>query len=184
LIESQLLYGGVVSKEVVDIRSLQKPFKTQYRADPQSSHITLTAKGGGTNTPLSCSVDIGRAIYQTEAHKGMNRSSTAACSGDLLLGALAACAQLTCQLVATAMGIETRHIAVTVDGDMDLSGTLGISKEVLVGFSAMRVKFEINASSATFEQLQSLQEKTEQYCVVLQTLLHPPKIESTWITEG
>jgi len=100
----------------------------------------------------------------------------------LLLGALAACAQLTCQLVATAMGIETKHIAVTVDGDMDLSGTLGISKEVPVGFSAMRVKFEIDAPSTSKEQLRLLQEKTEQYCVVLQTLLHPPVIESEWRT--
>lgn len=171
-----------MSKEVVDIRSLQKPFKTQYRADPQSSRITLTAKGGETNTPLSCSVDIGRAIYQAEAHTGVGGSGTAACSGDLLLGALAACAQLTCQLVATAMGIETQHIAVTVDGDMDLSGTLGISKDVPVGFSAMRVKFEIAAPSATPEQLRLLQEKTEQYCVVLQTLLHPPQIEAKWTT--
>jgi uncharacterized OsmC-like protein len=171
-----------VSKEVVDIRSLQKPFKTQYRADPQSSRITLTAKGGETNTPLSCSVDIGRAVYQAEAHTGVGGSGTAACSGDLLLGALAACAQLTCQLVATAMGIETKHIAVTVDGDMDLSGTLGISKEVPAGFSAMRVKFEIDAPSASEEQLRLLQEKTEQYCVVLQTMLHPPVIESEWRT--
>ena len=126
--------GGLVTKSVVDVRSLQKPFKEQYRADPQSSRITLTAKGGETASPLSCSVDIGRAIYQAEAHKGVGGSGTAACSGDLLLGALAACAQLTCQLVATAMGIETRHIAVTVDGDMDLKGTLGISKDVPVGF--------------------------------------------------
>ena len=173
-----------MSKAVVDIRSLQKPFKTQYRTDPQSSRITLTAKGGETDTPLSCSVDIGRAIYQAEAHKGVGGTGTAACSGDLLLGALAACAQLTCQLVATAMGIETQRIAVTVDGDMDLSGTLGISKEVPVGFTEMRVRFEIDAPRATAEQIHLLQEKTEQYCVVMQTLLHPPKIESEWIAVG
>ena len=173
-----------MSKETVDIRSLQKPFKAQYRADPQSSRITLTAKGSETDTPLSCSVDIGRAIYQAEAHKGVGGSGAAACSGDLLLGALAACAQLTCQLVATAMGIETRHIAVTVDGDMDLSGTLGISKEVPVGFSTIRVTFDIDAPAATPEQLQMLREKTKQYCVVLQTLLHPPRIESEWVTAG
>lgn len=170
-----------MGKEVVDIRSLQKPFKTQYREDPQSSRITLTAKGGETDTPLSCSVDLGRAIYQAEAHKGVGGTGTAACSGDLLLGALAACAQLTCQLVATAMGVETRKIAVTVDGEMDLSGTLGISKDVPVGFSAIRARFEIDAPAATPEQLKLLQEKTEQYCVVLQTLQHPPKIESAWI---
>ena len=173
-----------MNKEAVDIRSLQKPFKAQYRADPQSSRITLTAKGEETDTPLSCSVDIGRAIYKAEAHQGVGGSGAAACSGDLLLGALAACAQLTCQLVATAMGIETKYIAVTVDGDMDLSGTLGISKEVPVGFSEMRVKFEIDAPGATPEQLRLLQEKTEQYCVVMQTLLQPPKVESNWLTVG
>jgi uncharacterized OsmC-like protein len=169
-----------MSKPVVDIRSLQKPFKEQYRNDPQSSRITLTAKGGETSTPLSCSVDIGRAIYQAEAHTGVGGSGGAACSGDLLLGALAACAQLTCQLVATAMGIETRKIAVRVDGDMDLRGTLGISKDVPVGFEAIRLKFDIDAPEAGKEQLRQLKEKTEQYCVVLQTLLHPPRIEAAW----
>lgn len=166
----------------MDIRSVQKPLKDQYRREPTSSRITLTAKGGETGTPLSCSVDIGRAIYQAEAHKGVGGSGTAACSGDLLLGALAACAQLTCQLVATAMGVPTRHIEVTVSGDMDLQGTLGISKDVPVGFGAIRTDFKLDAPEATPEQLQALHEKTEQYCVVLQTLLHPPKIESHWKT--
>jgi uncharacterized OsmC-like protein len=169
-------------KSVTDVRSLQKPLKEQYRRDPASSRITLTAKGGETNTPLSCSVDIGRAIYQAEAHKGVGGAGTAACSGDLLLGALAACAQLTCQLVATAMGIQTQHIAVTVEGDMDLAGTLGISKDVPVGFDAIRVQFNLTAPQATPDQLRSLQEKTEQYCVVLQTLLHAPKITADWNT--
>jgi uncharacterized OsmC-like protein len=164
----------------MDIRSLQKPFKEQYRRDPASSRITLTAKGGQTDTPLSCSVDIGRALYTAQAHKGVGGAGTAACSGDLLLGALAACAQLTCQLVATAMGVPTQRIQVTVDGDMDLSGTLGISKEVPVGFEAIRVKFDIDAPQATAEQLKALQEKTEQYCVVFQTLVKPPKIETQW----
>jgi len=95
-----------MDKAVTDIRSLQKPLKDQYRRDPQSSRIVLTAKGGETSMPLSCSVDIGRAIYQAEAHKGVGGTGTAACSGDLLLGAPPACAQLTCQLVAKAMGIR------------------------------------------------------------------------------
>ena len=164
----------------MDVRSIQKPLKEQYRRDPASSRITLTAKGGETGTPLSCSVDIGRAIYNAEAHKGVGGSGTAACSGDLLLGALAACAQLTCQLVATAMGVPTRNIEVTVDGDMDLQGTLGISKEVPVGFQAIRVQFKFDAPEATADQLRALQEKTEQYCVVLQTMLHPPRIEAHW----
>jgi uncharacterized OsmC-like protein len=169
---------------VVDIRSVQKPLKEQYRREPGSSRITLTAKGGETGTPLSCSVDIGRAIYQAEAHKGVGGTGTAACSGDLLLGALAACAQLTCQLVATAMSIPTRHIEVTVSGEMDLQGTLGISKDVPVGFEAIRVRFNLDAPQATPDQLRALQEKTEQYCVVLQTLLHPPRIESSWSTSS
>jgi uncharacterized OsmC-like protein len=164
----------------MDIRSIQKPLKEQYRREPASSRITLTAKGSESATPLSCSVDIGRAIYQAEAHLGVGGPGTAACSGDLLLGALAACAQVTCQLVATAMGIPTQRINVTVNGDMDLAGTLGISKDVPVGFEAIRVTFEIDAPQATRDQLQTLHEKTEQYCVVLQTMLHPPKIESQW----
>jgi len=168
----------------MDIRSIQKPLKDQYRRDPSSSRITLTAKGSQNETPLSCSVDIGRAVYQAEAHKGVGGAGTAACSGDLLLGALAACAQLTCQLVATAMGVPTNKIEIIVDGDMDLSGTLGISKEVPVGFQAIRVNFNIDAPQATTEQLNALREKTEQYCVVFQTMLHPPTIDTRWQTSN
>lgn len=164
----------------MDIRSLQKPFKDQYRREPASSRITITAKGNETATPLSCSVDIGRALYEAQAHTGVGGAGTAACSGDLLIGALAACAQLTCQLVAKAMGIPTRSIEVTAEGDMDLQGTLGLSKEVPVGFQAIRTKFDIDAPEATAEQLKALREKTEQYCVVFQTLVRPPKIETTW----
>jgi uncharacterized OsmC-like protein len=164
----------------VDIRTLQKPLKEQYRREPASSRITLTAKGTETATPLSCSVDIGRAIYAAEAHKGVGGTGTAACSGDLLIGALAACAQLTCQLVATAMGIPTRRIEVTVSGEMDLQGTLGLSKDVLVGFQKISLHFDLDAPEATPEQLRALQEKTEQYCVVMQTLKHPPALESHW----
>ena len=92
----------------MDLRSLQKPLKDQYRADPSASRITLRAKGSQTGAPVSCSVDIGRAIYQAEAHKGVGGAGAGACSGDLLLGALAACAQITCQMVAAAMGIASR----------------------------------------------------------------------------
>ena len=164
----------------MDIRSLQKPFKEQYRREPASSRITITAKGNETATPLSCSVDLGRALYEAQAHTGVGGAGTAACSGDLLIGALAACAQLTCQLVAKAMGVSTRKIEVTVQGDMDLQGTLGLSKEVPVGFQAIRVKFDIDAPEATPEQRKALQEKTEQYCVVFQTLKQPPEIQTSW----
>ena len=107
----------------MDIRSLQRPLKDQYRQDPGSSRITLTAHGTQTDAPISCSVDLGRAIYNAEAHKGVGGAGTGACSGDLLLGALAACAQITCQMVATSMGIATERIEVTVEGDLDLRGT-------------------------------------------------------------
>jgi uncharacterized OsmC-like protein len=165
----------------MDLRALQRPLKEQYRNDPSASHITLRAKGGQTDVPISCSVDIGRAIYNAEAHKGVGGTGSGACSGDLLLGALAACAQITCQMVAAAMGISTERIEVTVEGDLDLRGTLGISKDVPVGFESVRVRFEISAPNATPEQLQELREKAEQYCVVMQTLLRPPKIETEWI---
>ncbi len=164
----------------MDVRSLQRPLKDQYRREPSSSRITLTAKGAETATPMACSVDIGRAIYQAEAHTGVGGAGTAACSGDLLLGALAACAQITCQLVAVAMGIATRHVQVTASGDLDLQGTLGISKEVPVGFEAIRVHFDIDAPEATPEQLATLQAKAEQYCVVMQTLVRPPIIKTEW----
>ena len=164
----------------MDIRALQKPFKEQYRREPASSRITITAKGNETATPLSCSVDIGRALYEAQAHAGVGGAGTAACSGDLLIGALAACAQLTCQLVAKAMGVPTRRIEVTAEGDMDLQGTLGLNKEVPVGFQAIRAKFDIDAPEATAEQLKALREKTEQYCVVFQTLKQPPEIETMW----
>src|SRR6266571_7424544 len=164
----------------MDLRSIQRPLKEKYRSDPNASQITIRAQGSQTRTPLTCSVDIGRAIYQAEAHSGVGGTGAAACSGDLLLGALAACAQITCQLVAVAMAIPTQHIEVTVSGDLDLQGTLGLSKDVPVGFEAIRVKFDIDAPQASSEQVRALQEKTEQYCVVLQTLLRSPKIDTEW----
>jgi uncharacterized OsmC-like protein len=164
----------------MDLRSLQKPLKEQYRNDPNASRITLRAKGGQTDVPIACSVDLGRTIYQAEAHKGVGGAGSGACSGDLLLGALAACAQITCQMVAAAMGVPTERIEVTVDGDLDLRGTLGISKEVPVGFESIRLNFDVVAPNATPEQLRALREKTEQYCVVMQTLAHPPKIQNEW----
>src|ERR1700720_2262455 len=122
----------------MDIRSIQKPLKDQYRSDPNTSRITLKARGGQTETPIACSVAIGRAMYQAQAHTGVGGAGTAACSGDMLLGALSACAQITCQMVAAAMGIPIERIEVTVEGDLDLRGTLGIAKDVPVGFESIR----------------------------------------------
>ena len=162
----------------MDLRSIQKPLKEKYRDEPGSSRITLRAQGTQTDTPIACSVDIGRAIYEAQAHKGVGGAGTAACSGDLLLGSLAACAQITCQMVAEAMGIKTERIEVEVEGELNLAGTLGISKDVPVGFESIRLHFDIDAPEATEEQLRVLKEKTERYCVVLQTLTNPPKIQA------
>jgi uncharacterized OsmC-like protein len=165
----------------MDLRSVQKPLKDKYRSSPGSSRITLRARGSQTDTPISCSVDIGRAVYEAQAHAGVGGPGTAACSGDLLLGALAACAQVTCQMVAEAMGIETERIEVEVEGDLDLAGTLGVSRDVPVGFERIRTRFDIVAPGATPEQLDNLRQKTERYCVVFQTLLRPPELETEWV---
>ena len=165
----------------MDLRSIQKPLKDKYRSDPNSSRITIKASSDQTDTPIACSVEVGQKLFEAQAHSGVGGPGTAACSGDLLLGALAACAQLTCQLVATAMGIPFKHIKVAVEGDMDLSGTLGISKQVPVGFQDIHARFDIDAPEATAEQLAALKEKTEQYCVVMQTLMQPPPITTSWV---
>src|SRR4029078_3511949 len=109
----------------MDLRELQRPLKDQYRTDPSSSRITLTARGGeaSESMPTQCSIDLGRAIYEAQAHPGLGGAGTGACSGDLLLGALAACAQLTCQMVATAMGLDAK-VEVTVGGDLDSARSL------------------------------------------------------------
>src|ERR671928_350269 len=102
----------------MDLRSIQRPLKEKYSSDPSASRITLKAHSNQTDTPMACSVDIGRAIYQAQAHAGVGGAGTAACSGDMLLGALAACAQITCQMVAAASGMAVRSIETTVTGEL------------------------------------------------------------------
>jgi len=165
----------------MDLRETQAPLREQYRADPADALITLSATASSTDdNPVTCSVDLGRAVYAAQAHAGVGGSGTAACSGDLLLAALAACAQLTCQMAATSSGIPLRSVAVTVDGDLDLRGTLGLSRQAPVGFAAIRVHFDVDAPEATPRQRRSLERATEAFCVVLQTLTTPPGIEVTW----
>jgi uncharacterized OsmC-like protein len=164
----------------MDLRSVQEPLKQGYRADPDSGRITLVATGNAGDTPIACSVDLGRAMQEAQAHAGVGGEGTGACSGDLLLGALAACAQITCQMVAAAMGIDVRDIRVTAEGDLDLRGTLGVDREAPVGFTAVRLAFAIDAPGATEEELDSLQRKTERYCVVMQTLTTPPAVTTSW----
>jgi uncharacterized OsmC-like protein len=161
----------------MDLRATQKPLKDRYREDPEAARITLTARGGQGQAPVSCSVDLGRALYEAEGHPGVGGPGTAACSGDLLLGALAACAQLTCQMVAANMGLDAERVEVTVEGDLDLRGTLGLEREITPGFQDIRVRIDLEAPGADPDALESLRQKTERYCTVMQTLLRPPPVE-------
>ncbi len=160
------------------LREIQAPIKALYQAEPDAAMITLRATGSTADGAMSCSVDLGRALYAAGAHPGVGGSGAAACSGDLLLGALAACAQITCQMVAANMGLDDLSIAATVEGDLDLRGTLGTA-DVPVGFETIRVRFDISGEVPA-ERLVKLKERTERYCVVLQTLLAPPSIETSW----
>jgi uncharacterized OsmC-like protein len=160
----------------MDLRELQRPLKERYRGEPGAARITLTARASQSDVPIGCSVDLGRAVYEAQAHEGVGGAGTAACSGDLLLGALAACAQLTCQMVAASMELPVRRIEVVVDGDLDLRGTLGLDREVTAGFSEIRTRFQVDAPEASDDQLASLMRKTERYCTVLQTLVGDPRV--------
>jgi uncharacterized OsmC-like protein len=161
------------------LREIQQPIKERYASEPAAARITLRATGDRLEGAMSCSVDIGRALYAAEAHPGVGGPGEAACSGDLLLGALVACAQLTCQMVAANMGLDL-SIAVAAEGDLDLRGTLG-TPDVPVGFEAIRLSFSITGE-VDAERLEKLQARTERYCVVLQTLLAPPSLSTNWTT--
>jgi uncharacterized OsmC-like protein len=163
----------------MDLREVQRPLKQGYRADPATALLTLRAAATEQDSPMACSVDIGRAVYAAQAHAGAGGPGTAPCSGDLLLGSLAACAQVTYQMVAAAMGVPVASVHVTAEGDLDLRGTLGIDPATPVGFTAIRLRFDIDAPAAGPDQLASVLEKTERYCVVLQTLTSPPVITVT-----
>ncbi len=156
------------------IRALQAPLKERYREDPASALITLRAEGRiGEN--VSCRIETGKALVVAGLHPGTGGSGQAACSGDMLLEALVACAGVTLNAVASALGIELREASVRAEGDLDFRGTLGLSKEVPVGFQAIRLQFLLD-TEATEEDLATLLRLTERYCVVYQTLARPPKI--------
>ena len=159
-----------------ELKQLQSPLKEQYRSDPQAALITLRAKGKlGEN--ISCKIDTGRAMIEAGLHPATGGTGMLACSGDLLLEALVACAGVTLNAVATAIGIEITDGTIRAEGDLDFRGTLGVSKEVPVGFTAIRLYFELT-SNGTGEQLESLMKLTERYCVVYQTLNKGVKIET------
>jgi uncharacterized OsmC-like protein len=164
----------------VNLRELQEPLRDRYRREPGSAGIVLRADASLADTPLACSVDIGRAVYDAQAHGGVGGAGTGACSGDLLLGALAACAQITCQMVAESMGLRGARIEVSASGELDLRGTLGMDREVPVGFRSIRTDFRVEAPEASSDELAALARKTERYCVVMQTLAAPPALETGW----
>lgn len=163
-----------------ELKDLQAPLKEQYRTQPDSAIITLKAQGR-IGEGVSCKVETGRAIVEAGLHPATGGNGLLACSGDLLLEALVACAGVTLQAVATAIGVEIKEGTVKAEGDLDFRGTLGVSKEVPVGFKMIRLQFIIE-SNATEEQMQSLAKLTERYCVVYQTLMKGVTIETVYNT--
>jgi uncharacterized OsmC-like protein len=164
--------------EAQDLRALQAPLKQQYRDDPARAVITLRASGRIDGAGVSCRVDTGRAIVEAGLHPATGGTGLQACSGDMLLEALAACAGVTLKAVASALDIPVRDGTVHAEGDLDFRGTLGVSKEVPVGFQRIRLRFELD-TDASPEQLDTLLKLTERYCVVLQTLRAAPTITVT-----
>lgn len=160
------------------LREIQAPLKDQYRTDPSQAKITLRATGAQQEDFRSCSVDIGRALYEASLHEGAGGPGAGACSGDLLLGALAACAQLTAQAITNAFGLEA-DVQVEVEGDLDLRGTLGVEKEVPVGFEDIRLRFHVDGDLDE-DARAALQKYTERFCVVYQTLTTPPRLNTAW----
>jgi uncharacterized OsmC-like protein len=161
--------------EAQDLRALQAPLKQQYRDDPASAVVTLRASGRLDGGGVSCRVETGRALVEAGLHPATGGTGLQACSGDMLLEALAACAGVTLRAVATALDIPVRGGTVNVEGDLDFRGTLGVNKEVPVGFQRIRLSFDLD-TEATPEQLGTLLKLTERYCVVLQTLRTAPTI--------
>ncbi len=158
-----------------DLRALQAPLKEAYRTTPEQAVVTLRAAGRLDETAVSCHVDTGRAMVEAGLHPATGGTGLEACSGDLLLQALVACAGVTLRAVATALGLPVRGGEVRAEGELDFRGTLGVSKEAPVGFRAIRLHFALD-TDATAEQLATLEKLTERYCVVLQTLRTPPAL--------
>jgi uncharacterized OsmC-like protein len=157
-----------------DLRSLQAPLKERYRKAPEAALITLRAHGRIAEG-VSCKVETGKANVVAGLHPATGGSGQAACSGEMLLDALVACAGVTLNAVATALGIELRDATLDAEGDLDFRGTLGLSKEVPVGFQRIRLQFTLD-SDASDDQLATLLRLTERYCVVYQTLAHAPAV--------
>lgn len=160
------------------LRSMQAPLKQRYRAEPGAALITLTAEGALGAEHVSCSVRTGQALVEAGLHPATGGDGSLACSGDMLLQALVACAGVTLQAVATNRGIAIAGGTVRAEGDLDFRGTLGVDRAAPVGFTAIRLTFDLT-SDASPEELDALVATTERYCVVYQTLSHPPALRAT-----
>lgn len=157
-----------------ELRSIQGPLKERYRGAPDAALITLRAQGR-LGEGVSCKIETGKALMVAGLHPATGGSGQSTCSGDMLLEALVACAGVTLNAVATALGIELRDASLQAEGDLDFRGTLGLSKDVPVGFHSIRLQFTLD-TDASEEQLATLLRLTERYCVVFQTLAHPPAL--------
>ena len=157
------------------LRELQGPLKERYREDPAAGVVTLKAEGSLADG-IACSVNTGRALEVAGLHPATGGDGTLLCSGDMLLSALAACAGVTLKSVATSLEIDVRGGTIHADGDLDFRGTLAVDKQAPVGFTDIRLTFDLD-TDASEEQLDTLVRLTERYCVVLQTLSTPPRLE-------
>lgn len=164
--------------DAIELKNLQTPLKEKYKANPESALITLKAQGN-IGERISCKVETGKSIVEAGLHPATGGTGLQACSGDLLLESLVACAGVTMNAVATALGIEIKNAVVKAEGDLDFRGTLGVSKEVAVGFKNIRLHFTFD-TTATAEQIESLTKLTERYCVVYQTLCNGVAIETKY----
>ena len=164
--------------DAIELKNLQAPLKEQYRTQPDTAIITLKAQGK-IGEGISCKVETGRALVEAGLHPATGGDGLLACSGDLLLEALVACAGVTLKAVATAIGVEIKDATIKAEGDLDFRGTLGVSKEVPVGFKTIRLQFNID-SNATAGQMESIKKLTERYCVVYQTLCKGVMVETLY----
>src|SRR3954447_4221749 len=162
------------------LRALQSPIKERYREDPGAALVTLSAEGE-LGEGVSCSVQTGRAIAEAGLHPASGGDGTQLCSGDMLLEALVACAGVTLGAVATSLGIAVTTGSVRAEGDLDFRGTLAVDREAPVGFSAIRLRFDLD-TDASDEQLDTLLKLTERYCVVFQTIAGSPELSTTFET--
>ncbi|MCW2244350.1 OsmC family protein [Azospirillum canadense] len=158
-----------------DLRALQAPLKDKYKESPDAAVVTLKAKGALDDSGIACKVDTGRALVEAGLHPATGGPGTQACSGDMLLEALVACAGVTLKAVATALEFKLRGGTVSAEGDLDFRGTLGVAKDAPVGFRSIRLRFDLDTDEPA-ERIATLTKLTERYCVVYQTLANPPPL--------